>query len=178
MKNIALSLAAGLALASSAFAGTEVSHKDFKGTPPMAEPCFRDTEFQLDLFGTYTDSRHSSRYSDGFGGGLAVNYFFMRYIGIGVDGNVFDGNANGVWDVTSHLIARYPIEGGSFCFAPYAFAGGGVETDGTTSGTYHAGGGLEWRATHQFGIFAEGRYTWAAQNNDAAQARLGVRFAF
>ncbi len=177
MKNIALSLVAGLAVASTALAGTEVSHKDFKGPAPLAEPCFRDQEFQLDLFGSYTDSARRSRYSDGFGGGLAVNYFFMRYIGIGIDGNVFDGQANGVWDTSGHLIVRYPIEG-SFCWAPYAFAGGGAQFDGTSSGTLHAGGGLEWRATHQFGIFAEGRYTWSAQNDDAGQARVGVRFAF
>ncbi len=177
MKNIALSLVAGFAVASSAFAGTEVSHKDFKPMAPV-ESCFRDQEFQLDLFGSYTNSARRSRYSDGFGGGLAVNYFFMRYIGIGVDGNVFDGDANGVWDTSGRLIVRYPIELGSFCLAPYAFGGGGVQFDQTSSGTLHAGGGLEWRATHQFGIFAEGRYTWTAQNDDSAQARLGVRFAF
>ena len=48
-----------------------------------------------------------------------------------------------------------------------------------------AGGGLEWRVTPRFGIFAEGRYTWTARyngengtNDDNDRARLGLRLAF
>src|SRR4051812_27290773 len=122
MKKNILSLALTIAAASSSFAGTEVSHKDFKGLVPLPEPCFRDTEFQLDLFGSYTDAVRRSRYNDGFGGGIAVNYFFARYFGLGADCNVYSGGANGVWDPNARLILRYPIEG-SVCWAPYAFAG-------------------------------------------------------
>ena len=95
-----------------------------------------------------------------------------------MDGQIYDGGANGVWDVTGRLIARYPIELGTYCLAPYAFGGGGIQADSTTSGTWHAGAGLEWRATQKIGVFGESRYTWGAQNDDAYQARLGVRFAF
>lgn len=173
MKKIALPFFACLALASSAFAGQP--SKEVKSVVPP-EPCFKDQEFQLDLFGSYTDAVKRSPHGDGFGGGLAVNYFFMRYVGVGVDGNIYDGDVNGAWDFSGRIIARYPIEG--VCIAPYIFAGGGVATNGTTVGTLHAGGGLEWRATHSIGIFGEGRYSWGGDDIDAAQVRAGVRFAF
>lgn len=172
MKKIALGLFASLAVASSVFAGHEVAGK--KTITPV-EPCFKDQELQLDLFGSYTDTQGGG-HSDGFGGGLAVNYFFLRYIGVGVDGNVYDGD-QAVWDATARIIARYPIEG-ALCIAPYIFGGGGVETNGTTVGTVHVGGGLEWRATHQIGVFGEGRYTWAGHDDDGTQVRVGVRVVF
>jgi hypothetical protein len=175
MKKIALPLIACLALASSAFAGHEM--KETKEYKTAEEPCFKDQELQIDLFGSYTDSVKRSDHGDGFGGGVAVNYFFMRYLGVGVDGNIYDGDVNGAWDFSGRLIARFPIETGNLCIAPYIFAGGGLTTDGTTVGTWLAGGGLEWRVTHHVGIFGEGRYTWS-EDRDAAQARVGVRFVF
>ena len=178
MKKIAFPLIACLALASSAFAGHEMKEsKEYKAIP---EPCFKDQEFQIDAFGSYTDTQGGG-HADGFGGGLAFNYFFMRYLGIGVEGNIqSNGGVDPVWDFGGRLIARYPLElnGGSLCLAPYIFGGGGVEVDGATVGTFHAGGGLEWRATHTIGVFGEGRYMWAGGPNDAAQVRLGVRFVF
>mgnify|MGYP000266771239 CR=1 FL=1 len=176
MKKIAFPMLASLALITSAFAGQEVKEsKEYKAIP---DPCFKDTEFQLDLFGSYTDSVNRNPNGDGFGGGLAFNYFFMKYLGIGVDGNVFDGTGAVTWDVSGRIIARFPIETGSLCIAPYIFGGGGYEFDGADVGTFHAGGGLEWRATHTLGLFGEGRYTWGADEQDSAQVRAGVRFVF
>jgi hypothetical protein len=183
MKKAMFSLIALVAVAATSFAGTATysASRDYKGynkeQAPIEESCFGDTEFQLDIFGSYTDNRGEG-YEDGLGGGIAANFFFARYIGIGVDGNIYDGDVNGVWDFSGRLIVRYPIEMGSFCIAPYAFGGGGLRTDGILEGTWHAGGGLEWRATRNIGIFGEGRYTWADEQEDAAQARLGVRFVF
>ncbi|MES2570980.1 MAG: hypothetical protein V4710_13115 [Verrucomicrobiota bacterium] len=177
MKNTILNLVVGIAAASSAFAGTEVSYKDFKTPAPLPEPCFRDTEFQLDTFGSFTDNARRSIYRDGWGGGLSINFFFARYFGLSAEGNVYDGDAGGVWNPDGRLILRYPFEG-SFCWAPYIFGGGGAQFDGTSCGTWHAGGGAEWRVTHELGIFAEGRYTWTAQDNDAAQYRVGFRIVF
>ncbi len=175
MKNISLCALSALALATTAFAGQPMvsNGKDGKG---MAEPCIKDVELQLDVFGSYTDSR-SSAHGDGFGGGLAVNYFFMRYLGVGVEGNIYDGNSSAVWNIDGRLIARYPID--SNCCVPYVFAAGGVQTDGSTSGTFGLGGGLEYRIVPQkLGIFAEGRYTWAGSEDDSAQVRVGVRVVF
>jgi opacity protein-like surface antigen len=149
--------------------------KDYK--TPAPEPCFKDVELQLDVFGSYTNAVSRSQHGDGFGGGIGVNYFFCRYLGVGVSGNLRDGDVNGVWNADASIIARYPLELGTFCLAPYILAGGGIETDSTTVGSWHAGGGLEWRATPSFGIFGEGRYTWA-EDNDSASARVGLRFVF
>lgn len=171
MNKFALSALSAVALSASAFAGQPVvDAKDYKAMP---EPCVNDTELQVDIFGSYTDSIRG-RYSDGFGGGLAVNYFFMRNLGVGVEGNLYDGDANGVWSTGGRLIARFPID----CFVPYVFAAGGVQADGATVGYYSAGGGLEYRIVPQkVGIFAEGRYTWA-ENTPSSQVRAGVRVVF
>ena len=176
MKKIVLPLIACLALASSAFAGQEV--KETKDTKAVVEPCFKDQELQLDIFGTWTEANNNNPNSNGFGGGLGVNYFFMKYLGVGVDGDVHDGGHRAVADFTGRLIARYPIEAGSFCIAPYAFGGGGLEFDDLTVGTWHAGGGLEWRATHKIGVFTEGRYTWGGNEVNSTQVRAGVRIVF
>jgi opacity protein-like surface antigen len=202
MKNITIGILATVIAASSALAGEEVMSKDYK--QPVAIPCFKDQEFQLDIFGSFmnfpygSDSEHHhDRDRDGGGGGVGANYFFMRYIGIGVDGD-FDSNRGGVANYTGKLIFRFPIETGRFCIAPYIFGGGGGESlfdddfddsghhhhhhDGNgTVGAWMAGGGIEWRLTPRFGIFAEGRFTWTGEDgrdgyND--EARLGLRVAF
>ena len=176
MKKITLPMIACLALASSAFAGQEV--KDTRETVPD-EPCFKVRDLQLDVFGTWTDVTKGNPHSNGFGGGLGVNYFFIKYLGVGIDGDVYDGGSRAVADVTGRLIARFPIEAGGFCIAPYAFTGGGLLWDDVTVGTWHVGGGLEWRATHHIGVFSEGRYTWGGGDRvDAAQVRAGVRIVF
>src|ERR1700744_2934955 len=138
MKKITLPLIACLALASSAFAGQEV--KESKDKTVVEEPCFKDQELQLDIFGSWTDANHNNPHSNGFGGGAAVNYFFMKYVGIGVDSDTYDGGHRAVENFSGRVIARLPIESGSFCIAPYAFVGGGLLFDDVTVGTWHAGG--------------------------------------
>jgi len=179
MNKIAYSILAGAIAASSAIAGDHtVSHKESKGTvAPAPIPCFKDQEFQLDVFGSFTNGAREYNYDDGFGGGIGVNYFFMRNLGVGVDGNVYDGGVRGVWTSTASLIARFPIEG-NVCFAPYVFGGGGVRSNGETVGTVHGGAGIEFRVTPRIGIFGDGRYTWAKDERDSITSRLGVRFAF
>ena len=187
MKKIVFTLIAGLGTASSVLAGPHTVDK--KVVVPVTEPCFGDHELQLDVFGNYMHGTHSAVHrDDGFGAGLGLNYFFTRYIGLGVDAsvnNLFrDKNGNkqhdGVFDSTGSLIFRYPLELGSFCIAPYALGGGGVQTGaGSTLGSVHAGAGLEWRATPKLGIYSEGRYTWTTEHNEeSSQVRLGVRFVF
>jgi hypothetical protein len=176
MKKALMSLLIGTAIAGTSFAGAPVMGKEYK--QPVPEPtCFKDTELQLDVFGSYNETRYGG-YEDGYGGGLGVNYYFMRYVGIGVDGNIYDGGASGVWNVSSSLLLRLPLD--SCCLAFYALGGGGIQMDGTTAGTWHVGGGLEYRVVpEKIGIFGEGRYIWSADSaGDTAQARLGVRVVF
>ena len=155
MKKLTLTALAAMAVAGTAFAGpTTVVSKEYK--QPCVTPCFRDTEFQLDLFYSYNDASHqgsdsvtdrflfgpqltpidpltfvetgipgitqlipsstvliqntsvipagssvirertatisqSPYFRDGSGGGVGLNYFFARYVGIGVEGNWWDG---------------------------------------------------------------------------------------
>jgi len=179
MKKLTVSLLTSLVVLGTSFAGPVTTSKSFKDKNPVApESCFKDQELQVDLFGSYTNFNDVSRYHDGFGGGVGINYFFMKYVGVGVDGNVLGGHAHGVWNTTGSLIVRYPLELGSLCVAPYVLAGGGYQADGTSSGSMHAGGGLEFRVIKQkLGIFAEGRHTWA-ENNDSTQVRSGIRIVF
>lgn len=174
MKKIAFSLIACLSLAGSVFAGHQMSGgKDYKGGP--STPCFHDQELQLDVFGLYGWTAKGN-HDDGFGGGLGVNYFFTENFGVGVDGSVRDADP-ALWTASASLIARFPIDLGSTCLAPYVLAGGGLQANGTITGEWHAGGGLEFRVAPNFGVFTEGRYFWA-ENNDQIQARLGFRVVF
>jgi hypothetical protein len=209
MKTIALGFLATVIAASSALAGDEVINKDYK-QPVAPSTCFRDQEFQLDFFGSFMNlpyghddftsrgGRFNDNDRDGGGGGVGVNYFFLRYFGVGVDGD-FDSNVDGVANYTGKFILRLPIEAGGFCIAPYVFGGGGGESsfdddrnftlrgnrgEGSV-GTWMVGGGLEWRVTPMFGVFVEGRYTWADRNSnqnglnfDNDRVRLGLRVAF
>jgi hypothetical protein len=181
MNKIALSVIASLAVASGALAGQPMAapSKDYKAPAPT--PCFRDTELQLDVFASYTwiTSNKLRDNQDGVGGGLGVNYYFTRHIGIGVDGQIFDGGVNGLWTFTGNLLARFPIETGGVCLAPYLLAGGGLAADGSVQGVWNIGGGVEWRIVpEKIGIYAEGRYIWNDEHGDGATARLGVRFVF
>lgn len=174
MKTLAIGAISAIAITTGAFAGQPMTGKDYKGMP---EPCIKDVEFQLDVFGTYNDSISNGDQGDGFGGGIALNYFFMRYLGVGVEGTVFDGDKDAIWSGGGRLIARFPID--SACFVPYVFAAGGVQGNDGTTGTFGLGGGLEYRVIAQkLGLFAEGRYTWAGSDDESAQVRVGVRVVF
>jgi hypothetical protein len=181
MKKLTLSFLASLAFVASSFGGQELASKEYK--QPVPEPCFREGELQLDVFGSYNGAITNEEFGDGFGGGVGVNYFFTRMLGISVSGNVYDGHKtfNGdraIWHVSGDLVVRFPIEG-DLCIAPYILGGGGIGLDGTQVGTWEAGGGLEWRVNPGLGVFAEGRYIWAASNDtDSTQTRVGVRFVF
>lgn len=174
MKKLTLSFLASLAFVASSFGGHEVVSKEYKG--PVVEPCFKDVELQLDIFGTYIGGNHNL-FGDGFGGGLGVNYFFTRNFGVAVSGSLYDGDQHAIWNTNLDLVLRFPIENG-VCIAPYILAGGGLECDGTIIGTYGAGAGLEWRATPTFAIYGEGRFQWGALSEEVAVARLGLRFVF
>src|SRR4051812_35735569 len=91
MKKLTVTLLASIALAVASQAGTEISSgKDVKSKiiPPVH--CFNDHELQVDIFGAYQVGEgpdHAGPIRDhGWGGGIGINYFFSRYIGIGVEG--------------------------------------------------------------------------------------------
>jgi len=213
MKAITLGFLAAIIAATSVMAGDETINKDYKQPTAALAPCFKDQEFQVDLFGSFmnmpfedTHLYNGHFHSDttarsGGGGGVGVNYFFMRYFGLGVDGD-FDSNEGGIASYTGKIILRLPIEAGGVCIAPYVFGGGGGQSTlddynngyysgprgfrraligNDTVGALMAGAGLEWRVIPRCGMFVEGRYTWTfdtARMGDNDRVRAGLRIAF
>lgn len=185
MKKIAFSLLSLVALASASIAGqtsyvsSGKDSKEYKGPAPLPPTCFSDTELAIDTFATYKIVDGNGYHDEGFGGGVAVNYFFARYIGIGVEGH---WSETGPDDVVLHhtnalLTLRFPID--SICLAPYVIGGGGYSFDGDQKAAGFAGGGLEFRVVpNKVGIFGDGRYTWTEDANNYGLVRLGVRVVF
>jgi hypothetical protein len=200
MKKLTITLFASIALAASSFAGHEMvsSGKEYKGgkgpIPPVL--CFADKELQLDVFGAYQVGEgptHAGPIGDhGWGGGIGVNYFFSRYIGVGAEGYWIAADHNAAADVdggetTFHniggsLIFRLPID--ELCLAPYAFIGGGAVLDSDDWAVGFAGVGVEYRIIpNKLGVFVDGRFNYYGdryghddQNNYTARA--GVRWVF
>ncbi len=192
--------------ATSAFAGTMTASKE---VVEVAPPClFRDQEFQIDAFGLGDFYRGNFDMSGrpAWGGGLGLNYFFSRFVGIGVEQDLYGRNSRGNraqfndfgytrWATIGNLFLRYPIC--SWNLAPYMMVGGGANY-GNVGGGYvnspssrpnrlagqgfgHVGGGLEYRVTENIGLFSDARYLFSGVNglpNNQLMWRYGLRFAF
>jgi hypothetical protein len=135
---------------------------------------FFPNEFQLDLFGTYADRDRFGNNEDNFGGGLGLNYFLNRYVGIMADSYLEEWKAP--YRVNGSLALRLPID--RVGLAPYIFGGGGRQFKYVPQWTEHVGGGLEIRINPNTGIFADGRRVFADKTKDTALVRFGVRLAF
>ncbi|MDR3402344.1 MAG: outer membrane beta-barrel protein [Chthoniobacter sp.] len=171
--------------------------KEYKQLPPE-EPCFKEHEWQVDLFGQYSVGEGPNQAGvmrdHGFGGGIGINYFFTRNIGLGVDASwldikespgqhhVVDTKDTALHNFTGSAIFRFPIP--STCLAPYIYAGGGFEVDGQQWASAHGGVGLEYRIVpHKIGLFVDGRWTYLGDRNDQKDlnffsTRAGVRIVF
>ncbi|MEX1116954.1 MAG: outer membrane beta-barrel protein [Akkermansiaceae bacterium] len=189
--------------ATSVMAGTLVASKEVVA---IEDPClFRDNELQLDAFGLGDFYRGSTNLSGrpAWGGGLGINYFFSRYVGVGLEQDLYGrnskGNANQLndygytrWATIGNLFLRYPIC--SWNLAPYIMVGGGANY-GTSrinvggqninrmsgQGFGHVGGGLEYRFTENIGVFSDARYLFSGVTglpNNQLMWRYGLRFAF
>jgi hypothetical protein len=140
-------------------------------------------ELSLDMFGSYLAGQH--KIEDVFknnirhgtwGGGVGVNYFFTREIGVGGDILIPDDGGNFVNNIDGSLIARFPIANSGL--APYIYGGGGRQTQPIWEFTGHAGVGLEYRFNPVTGIFADARYIWVDKTPDELLLRAGLRFVF
>ena len=152
MKRLLLCLLGLSLVASAAFAGVGYSGKEIKQVaPPPCPEWYADREFNISLWGTYVftgtnwiDDRYIEA-DHAWGGGIDLKYFFMRYIGVGIEGWVVDARqarqdifidfsdgifassihheSNAIGAVLGTLTLRYPIS----CtrFAPYIFGGAG-----------------------------------------------------
>lgn len=163
--------------AAAAFAGDGKTFKD--KVPVEVETCkFRANEIQVDAFaagGWYNQGR------PGWGGGLGVNYFFTKFIGLGVEQDVLghQGENSVRWATVGNLYLRYPIC--SWNLAPYAMVGGGASYgEGLKGhGFGHVGGGLEYRVTDNIGLFSDARWIYSSEEpKSGVLGRAGLRFAF
>src|SRR6478672_2137918 len=152
MKKFVIVMCALTVLAGFALGGTETysSGKEMKQTAVQRAPCpewYRDTEWDINLWGTYAltgNSWRDDRYlgvDHAWGGGIDAKYFFNRYLGLGVEGfglalnqnrgvrffagSVDDSDRRGsAGGVLGTVTFRFPFHCSRF--APYAFAGGGA----------------------------------------------------
>lgn len=150
---------------------------------PATPNKFTANEFSVDAFGSYwagerrvedifeTNIRHGV-----WGGGVGVNYFLTREIGLGGDINIPNNGGNFIDNASGSLILRLPFE--TTGLAPYIFGGGGRMTDRVWEWEGHAGIGLEWRLNPITGLFADARYIWPEDSSDSLQIRAGLRFVF
>ena len=165
MKKLILSLLGIAAISSIAIAGTEIySGKEMKqvAAPPPCPQWYADREFNVGLWGTYVftgNQWQNDRYIEAdhaWGGGGDIKYFFMRYIGVGIEGwaasarrrvlNLEEiGDSDTFFATSTHdsrvvgavlgtLTLRYPIP----CtrFSPYIFGGGGAIFGGGERDTF------------------------------------------
>jgi len=138
---------------------------------------FPPHELTLDLFGTYaTRDRFGTRVDKG-GGGVGINYFLTRYIGIGADSYVEEWKAP--YRVNGSLFLRYPLPGMGG-LAPYGFGGGGREMKYLPQWTYHGGGGVEFRFNRYTGVFGDIRRVFSdlSSSLDYTLVRGGLRLSF
>ncbi|MCX6974564.1 MAG: hypothetical protein NTZ94_09775 [Verrucomicrobia bacterium] len=176
MKKLTVALLAVAVTVTGAFAGT--SAKTFKETvAPVSECKFRDQELQVDAFGL---GAFFDEGQPGWGGGLGVNYFFTKFIGIGLEQDLFGRDKNTTeWATAGNIFLRLPIC--SLNLAPYALVGGGAAYGGNRPGHGfgHVGGGLEYRVTNNIGLFSDARYVYSSVDpQNAVAVRAGLRFAF
>ena len=96
----------------------ETSSKEMRqmANAPRWEDFYRDREWNLDLFGAYAFTGtpyRNDRYLEAdhaWGGGIAGNYFFTRYLGAGLQGYALDAD-DIIGQTAGNLIFRYPIPG-------------------------------------------------------------------
>lgn len=166
---------------------------------------YRGNELQIDIFGTYAFAEEdgSSIFSeDTAGGGVALNYFLTRNLGLGLEGMLFDTDGDTLGSSAVNLFLRAPI--GNSGLAIYGFGGAGVlvNADNVNEEDFedardrynddeeasdgdnvlfeaHIGIGAEFRLSEHLGIFSDLRHTFVERDNsDYSSARAGLRIAF
>ena len=130
-----------LAIVSLALVATTIAGTDYKKNVIVEDTCkFRSNELQLDLFGSGAFYQQGQPF---WGGGVGLNYFFMKYVGLGVEQTLAgrEGSAT-EWGTFGNVFLRYPIC--SWNIAPYALAGLGAVYGGGQEGTLAGtvGGGI------------------------------------
>ena len=184
MKKTLSLIALVLASTSLSFAGQVVSSK--KVVVAADESRFRANEWQVDTSVVGAGGKYNSQNGGGVGGNLGVNYFFTKFIGVGIDdsiGGFWPSNKSGpeaVDSLQANLLLRYPIS--TWNLAPYLMVGGGASWGNASQGDGNVGGGVEYRVTPNIGLFADCRWLYGGSSSVGqlryALPRVGLRFAF
>ena len=142
------------------------------------------------------------------GGGIQLDYFYTRYMGIALESDFLGGNPYNT-AATANLIFRYPFEFGAekvsagyskdakdvrsgkdakdgkttevgpiWGLAPYIVIGGGCQWDGRAEGIGDVGGGIEFRFQKHCGIFLEGRWFVHDARQNYAAETAGFTYTF
>lgn len=141
-------------------------------------------QLSVDAFGTVSEGKYTIehisdrrvRNNARGGAGAGITYFITKYIGIGAD--AYSENTSGTFidNASGNLYLRVPL--GQSGLAPYVYGGGGYQFDPAKVGFVQAGGGLEFRFTPHFGVFADARYVVPDRTRFYGVGRAGLRFAF
>jgi hypothetical protein len=145
---------------------------------------YHGCEFSVDAFGVA--ALRESDFNNGnlakkdlrWGGGLGINFFLTKYIGVGGDAYaIANHNGNSFVDTTTgNLIIRVPIADTGL--APYIFGGAGYQFEGIDQIVGGPGVGLEFRPVQHFSIFVDARFLFAAKTDNYGLARAGIRLSF
>lgn len=148
-----------------------------------SDEIYRNMELNIQAFGMGSINDHgrnpfnASEYGRHaqWGGGGALEFFFLRYVGVEGEAWSTSTHHSFVNDAGGNLVLRLPI--GTSGFAPYIFGGGGHEWEPVETGYGDAGAGLEFRFTPWIGIFADARFVATVHANNYGMGRLGVTFS-
>lgn len=178
MKKTLSLLAIVLATAATSFAGQAT-----KAVVTNEDCRFRAQEWKIDASIVGAGGTYNGMNGMGLGGNLGFDYFFTRYLGVGVDNSVggykpngSGSGAQGTDSLQADLLVRYPICAWNLAF--YGMIGGGANWGGATQGDGNIGAGAEYRFTRNIGLFADCRWLYGGTNLSVALPRIGLSFAF
>ena len=137
---------------------------------------FPNNQLSLDLFGTYANHNKFGDARHGFGGGVGLDYFFTKYIGISADTYIEEWRWP--YQVNGDLVLRLPLEGRFVGFAPYVLGGGGREFKYIPQYSWNAGLGFEFKFNPYTGLFADARRVFPGETVDYTLVRAGLRIGF
>lgn len=181
MKKTKLLVATALLMLAGSVARADSVHTDSAWNDRMrfdreGPEAFPGNQFDVDLFGSWANHDRFGRKGDRWGGGVGVDYFITRYLGVGAD--TYLEEWRWPYRVNGSLILRLPLQHRGFGFAPYGFGGGGREFKYTPQYTAHAGGGLEFRFNRYTGVFGDIRRVFTDKSPDYTMIRTGITLGF
>lgn len=128
-----------------------------------------------DVYGTatFTDLKSLKSNSGKYGGGIGLNAFFTKKVGIGLEANSQTPNAGKFLDeVNAKAILRLPIA----ILAPNVFGGGGWSFERDNPDLF-GGGGVSLKVWKNTSAFGDARYVYVPESDKGyPMVRLGLGF--